>query len=141
MKKKDKIAKSDKKVNKEKIVKKTKKEKVVKINKKNLKNDKIENTNDDLIIAKDQSEIKIDQKKENIELVKSKKSNDQEVNYRDESKHKTKRLFFGLGKEFWRISWPSNKKILNDFITTIIVMTFFTLIFYGIGFLIGTFIK
>ena len=100
---------------------------------------------DDLIIAKDHNEIKLNQdeiksnqKEENL---KPKESNIPEINYKDEKKHKTKRLFFGLGKEFWRISWPTNKKILNDFITTVIVMIFFTLIFYGVGVLIGTFIK
>ncbi|MGL5640179.1 MAG: preprotein translocase subunit SecE [Mycoplasmoidaceae bacterium] len=158
MKKKDNIVKVDKKIKKEKIVKesiKTKKEKVFKLNKKNLKKDKVETINDDLIVAKDKNEIKVneskietsqieiktEQKNETLYSNKTKKSNDQEIDYKDEKKHKTKRLFFGLGKEFWRISWPTNKKILNDFITTVIVMTFFILIFYGVGVLIATFIK
>ena len=78
---------------------------------------------------------------QNEENLKPNESTSPEINYKDEKKHKTKRLFFGLGKEFWRISWPTNKKILNDFITTVIVMIFFTLIFYGVGVLIGSFIK
>ncbi|MGL4617398.1 MAG: preprotein translocase subunit SecE [Mycoplasmoidaceae bacterium] len=158
MKKKDKNVKPDKKLKKEKIVnenKKNTKEKVFKLNKNKLKKDNELTINDDLIIAKDKSDIKVDQikiEKDQIEVNveqknefkvsnESKKSNQSEVNYKDEKKHKGKRLFFGLGKEFWRISWPTNKKIINDFITTVIVMTFFTLIFYGVGVLIAAFIK
>ena len=139
--KKDKIVKENKKVKKDKIVKenkKVKKEKIIKSNADDLKNKNVQIANDDLIIAKDHNEIKLNQNEENL---KPNESNSPEINYKDEKKHKTKRLFFGLGKEFWRISWPTNKKILNDFITTVIVMIFFTLIFYGVGVLIGSFIK
>ncbi|MGL5591439.1 MAG: preprotein translocase subunit SecE [Mycoplasmoidaceae bacterium] len=140
MKNKDNIVKPDKKRKKEKIVKESKK----------TKKDKTNDINDDLIIAKDKSEIKTDQTKIQINQIDIKKETqdpnkqtktNSEVDYKDEKKHKAKRLFFGLGKEFWRISWPTNKKILNDFITTIIVMTFFVLIFYGVGVLIAAFIK
>lgn len=148
MKKSEKIVKLDKKVKKDKIVKenkKVKKEKIVKSNADDLKNKNVQIANDDLIIAKDHNEIKSNQNEmklnQNEENLKPNESNSPEINYKDEKKHKTKRLFFGLGKEFWRISWPTNKKILNDFITTVIVMIFFTLIFYGVGVLIGSFIK
>ena len=148
MKKSVKIVKLDKKVKKDKIVKenkKVKKEKIIKSNADDLKNKNVQIANDDLIIAKDHNEIKSNQNEmklnQNEENLKPNESNSPEINYKDEKKHKTKRLFFGLGKEFWRISWPTNKKILNDFITTVIVMIFFTLIFYGVGVLIGSFIK
>lgn len=148
MKKSEKIVKLDKKVKKDKIVKenkKVKKEKIIKSNADDLKNKNVQIANDDLIIAKDHNEIKSNQNEiklnQNEENLKPNESNSPEINYKDEKKHKTKRLFFGLGKEFWRISWPTNKKILNDFITTVIVMIFFTLIFYGVGVLIGSFIK
>ncbi len=101
--------------------------------------------NEDLILASDEKQKQVDEKqkkvegKEEVELSPNKKNKN--INFSDEKKHKSKRLFFGLGKEFWRITWPKKMKVANDFVTTIIVLLFFVLIFSGIGLLIGTFVK
>ncbi|MGL4647668.1 MAG: hypothetical protein ACRCVI_02975 [Mycoplasmoidaceae bacterium] len=100
---------------------------------------------DDLILADDYKTVsttKLDTMFNERKVIKKEiKKSPADIQLNDEKKHKTKRLFFGLGKEFWRITWPNGKKIFNDMVTSIIVLTFFVLLFTGIGILIGTFVK
>lgn len=42
----------------------------------------------------------------------------------------TKKLFFGVGKEFRRISWPSLKHILWGFVIVFILTAVLVLVFY-----------
>lgn len=36
--------------------------------------------------------------------------------------NKFKRLFFGVGKEFYRITWPTKREIANNFLTIFFVV-------------------
>ncbi len=45
--------------------------------------------------------------------------------------YKFKKWFFGIGKEFERITWPSKSRIVRDFFTTIIIVALLCLIFLG----------
>lgn len=52
-------------------------------------------------------------------------------------KHKVKKYtfrkyFYGVGKEFERISWTSRKNLVSSFIVVIVVITFFALVFTGV---------
>ena len=40
-----------------------------------------------------------------------------------------KKFFFGVGKEFERISWTSRKELASSFLITIVVVCFFGVIF------------
>ncbi len=40
-----------------------------------------------------------------------------------------KKWFFGLGKEFKRITWPTKSKLVKDFFITIIIVALFVVIF------------
>lgn len=42
-----------------------------------------------------------------------------------------KKWFFGVGKEFGRITWPSKSRIIRDFFTAIIIVALLCLIFLG----------
>lgn len=48
------------------------------------------------------------------------------------TKFNLKKWFFGVGKEFNRISWPLKGKILEDFIIVVVICLFFALIFFAI---------
>lgn len=43
-----------------------------------------------------------------------------------------KRWFFGIGKEFGRISWISKKQLIKDFFVVIVVILIMALVFLGI---------
>lgn len=45
----------------------------------------------------------------------------------------TKKLFFGVGKEFKRISWPSLKHVLWAFLVVFILTGFLVLLFFIVG--------
>lgn len=46
-----------------------------------------------------------------------------------------KRFFYGIGKEFGRISWIKKKEIATSFAIVLAVVIFFSLIFWGISIL------
>ncbi|GMO15770.1 MAG: hypothetical protein Ta2E_06850 [Mycoplasmoidaceae bacterium] len=54
----------------------------------------------------------------------------------DKAAYKTKRWFFGLGKEFNRITWTPKKKMLINFVVVIGITVFFVLLFLLIDFII-----
>ncbi|MDR2557319.1 MAG: preprotein translocase subunit SecE [Mycoplasmataceae bacterium] len=54
---------------------------------------------------------------------------------------KFKRWFFGVGKEFSRISWPKKGSVLRDFVIIIIIVFAIALIYFGIDALIIPLIK
>lgn len=47
-------------------------------------------------------------------------------------KHTFKRYFYGVGKEFERVSWTPKKTLFSNFIVVVVVVTFFALIFTGV---------
>ena len=47
-----------------------------------------------------------------------------------------KRWFFGLKKEFSRMSFPTKLEMLKDFITIVIVCTIFASLFFGIDMIV-----
>ncbi|MDR2821566.1 MAG: preprotein translocase subunit SecE [Mycoplasmataceae bacterium] len=53
----------------------------------------------------------------------------------DKISYKIKRWFFGLGKEFNRISWTPRKKMIFNFFVIIAITTIFVLIFLLIDFI------
>lgn len=64
--------------------------------------------------------IVVDLKKES-KLNKAKKEN------------KFKKFFFGIGKEFQRVTWTSKKELASNFLIIIVVIVFFGVIFTLIG--------
>ena len=44
-----------------------------------------------------------------------------------------KKLFFGVGKEFERVTWTSKKELATSFLITLVVVAFFAIIFTLIG--------
>ncbi|MGL4768611.1 MAG: preprotein translocase subunit SecE [Mycoplasmoidaceae bacterium] len=53
-----------------------------------------------------------------------------------ENKNKLKRLFYGVGKEFWRVTWPTKKEMFNNFITVIIISLILAAMMTGIAWII-----
>lgn len=45
--------------------------------------------------------------------------------------YRFKKWFFGIGKEFGRITWPNKSRIIKDFFTVIILVAIIALIFLG----------
>lgn len=74
-------------------------------------------------------EEKINKKKEII--VKQSKQKKIKKNYGEHFR----RFFFGIGKEFKRISWISKKEIFNNFFIVVFLIVIFALIFTGISIL------
>jgi preprotein translocase SecE subunit len=56
-------------------------------------------------------------------------------------KYGFKRWFFGLGKEFNRISWASRHKVLWNFLVILLIITFLALLFLGLDELFITLLK
>ncbi|MDE5553321.1 MAG: preprotein translocase subunit SecE [Malacoplasma sp.] len=52
-------------------------------------------------------------------------------------KHKWKKFFYGIGKEFGRVSWLNKKEIGTSFAIVLVVVIFFALIFTGISILMA----
>jgi preprotein translocase SecE subunit len=48
-----------------------------------------------------------------------------------------KRWFFGVGKEFSRVTWIGGKEVLKDFGIILLIVGIMTLIFLGLDYLIG----
>lgn len=61
-------------------------------------------------------------KKEKNKVKKEKKN-------KSEKKHVFKKFFYGVGKEFERVSWTSKKDLALNFLTILVVVTFFAVIF------------
>lgn len=47
-----------------------------------------------------------------------------------------KKLFFGVGKEFERVTWTTKKELASSFLITLVVVCFFAIIFTVISLLI-----
>jgi preprotein translocase SecE subunit len=48
------------------------------------------------------------------------------------SRYRMKRWFFGVGKEFSRVSWVSGRQVWKDFVIIIIIVAVLALLFLGI---------
>lgn len=60
-----------------------------------------------------------------------KNNNEKELKKNKESSwFKTKKTFYGIGKEFKRISWPTLRHVLWGFLVTFILTSFLVLLFY-----------
>ncbi|MEF9984938.1 MAG: preprotein translocase subunit SecE [Malacoplasma sp.] len=64
-------------------------------------------------------------------VVKQKKQKKPKKNYGESFR----RFFFGVGKEFKRISWISKKEMFNNFFIVVFLIVIFALIFTGISIL------
>lgn len=82
-------------------------------------------------------------RKEKIKLSKSekKKIREESIKNNPEKHNKIRRLFFGVGKEFWRISWLKKNKILYWFLVTILIIIVFGAIFTAVSFVSEAFIN
>lgn len=47
-------------------------------------------------------------------------------------KHYIKKYFFGVAKEFERITWVDRKTLFTNFLVVLVIMVFFALIFTGV---------
>lgn len=74
-------------------------------------------------------EKKLNRKKEVI--LNQKKEKKSKRNYGESFR----RFFFGVGKEFKRISWISKKEMFNNFLIVVFLIVIFALIFTGISIL------
>lgn len=74
-------------------------------------------------------EKKLNRKKEVI--LNQKKEKKPKRNYGESFR----RFFFGVGKEFKRISWISKKEMFNNFLIVVFLIVIFALIFTGISIL------
>lgn len=81
---------------------------------------------------KEKTKLSKQQKKE--KKIEDKKNNPEKYN-------KGKRLFFGIGKEFWRISWLKKKRILYWFLVTLLIIVVFGIIFTSISYVTEAFIN
>lgn len=87
----------------------------------------------------------------NSEKVKDAKNNTKETVVKDkekdqerekklkkaEKKYKPKKYilrkyFYGVGKEFERVTWTSKKSLFTNFVVIVIVVLFFSLVFFGV---------
>lgn len=78
------------------------------------------------------SENNVSQKKETIITSEETSKKEKEFKKEKSKKHTFKRYFYGVGKEFERISWTSKKTLFSNFLVVIVVVAFFALIFTGI---------
>jgi len=73
--------------------------------------------------------------------VKTKKSKKQpKTKKKHDFKKASARLFYGVGKEFNRITWTSKDKIVWNFLVIIIIAIVLTLIFVGVDYIFLTLI-
>ena len=84
------------------------------------KNKSLFGGSDNQIKEEKREKIVVDLKKE-AKLSKAKKEN------------KFKKFFFGVGKEFQRITWTPKKELASSFLIIIVVIVFFGVIFTLIG--------
>lgn len=69
--------------------------------------------------------------KKNEIIVKPDKQKKPKKNYGESFR----KFFFGVGKEFKRISWISKKELFNNFLIVVFLIVVFALIFTGISIL------
>lgn len=69
-----------------------------------------------------------------IENIETKDMNKKEKKVKKEKvkKYTFKRYFYGVGKEFERITWTPKKTLFSSFLVVVVVVTFFALIFTGV---------
>jgi preprotein translocase SecE subunit len=51
-------------------------------------------------------------------------------------RYRLKRWFFGVGKEFSRVTWTGGKHILKDFFIIITIVTIMALLFLGVDYIL-----
>lgn len=49
-----------------------------------------------------------------------------------EKKYTFRRYFYGVGKEFERVTWTPKKTLFTNFVVVLVVITFFAIIFTGV---------
>ncbi len=83
------------------------------------------------------------EKKQKVKLSKEEKKQNKIEDRKNnpEKYNKTKRLFFGIGKEFWRISWLKNNKILYWFLVALLTIIVFGVIFTAVSYVSEAFIN
>ncbi len=99
--------------------------------------------NEEIILTnkkkKDKKEKKQKLTKEEKKAKKAEKKAKKEAN--PEKYYKVRRLFFGIGKEFLRISWISKNKILYYFLITVFVVVVLAAIFSVITYVITAYVN
>lgn len=96
---------------------------------------------DEIIIEETKKDKK--QKKQKVKLSKNEKKQKkiEDIKNNPEKHNKVRRLFFGIGKEFWRISWLKKNKILYWFLVTILIIIVFGAIFTAVSYISEAFIN
>lgn len=75
-------------------------------------------------------EIVVEKKKHKKEKSNKKdKKSPKEETKNKEKKHLFKKFFYGVGKEFERVTWTSKKDLALNFLVILVVITFFAIIF------------
>lgn len=67
---------------------------------------------------------------------KTKKKTDKQIKAKTKKTNGFKKLFFGVGKEFERVTWTTKKELASSFLITLVVVAFFAIIFTVISLLI-----
>lgn len=90
-------------------------------------------------LSKTSSEKKATKIKGKIEVHSSKLEKTNKLtgfNPEDSVKYKSKKWFFGVGKEFSRITWSSKSRVFKNFIVVICIIVFFSIVFLLLDMLI-----
>lgn len=104
-----------------------------------LNNEAIENESNIENVAlgnsNDKQEIEVTTKEKIVktkdEEKKDKKLKKIEKKYK-QKKHTFKKYFYGVGKEFERVTWTSKKNLFTSFMVVVVVVIFFSLVFFGV---------
>ncbi|RXY97089.1 preprotein translocase subunit SecE [Malacoplasma penetrans] len=67
---------------------------------------------------------------------KTKNKKDKQIKAKTKKTNGFKKLFFGVGKEFERVTWTTKKELASSFLITLVVVAFFAIIFTVISLLI-----
>lgn len=95
-----------------------------------------DNQKNDLIDTPNQISETGDSSKEKVYVENNKKNLNGKFKKNKKKKNsKWKKFFYGIGKEFGRISWIKKKEIATSFAIVLAVVIFFALIFWGISIL------
>ncbi len=71
-----------------------------------------------------------EQKNENVDETNEHKESGNDVQKKTKIKKQTfRRYFYGVGKEFERITWTSKRSLFSSFIVVVVILTFFSIIF------------
>ena len=94
----------------------------------------------EVIIVDDSSTQESEKKKKPSKEERKAKRKEEEKN-NPEKHNKVRRLFFGVGKEFWRISWLKKDKIFYWFLVVMLILIVFAIIFGAVAYISEAFIN